>query len=492
MPGGFHAAAQSQGTAKTAPPRAPKPNPELISVSQQIQDLATAVPPELAAYALLQVAQARGLNKPEEQRQLIEQAYTLAGQSPYPVRMVLSAAGADTRAGYISTALGLGLDTLSLRTSAVTAMLRLDPARARELFQQLRPLPVERRSCTDTLLYDPGAYYRAALLVYRRGFTSDEQTKGMADDFLESIFRDVNQASEVGAASDLLQAVEFDPEILARAESAFGRAVNGIRGDYRSFQTTQNSFTRNIVRLGQIQGRASHALLESTRTYLIANYSGDVCADSVPNSTPGVNVPSPGASGDPFATLNQILIRNSIAPVVSTDLKPSSTTAVTPDTTQAYWQSQAAKQMQSDVSSLRSGPDAGDRKSPQWQEDVEHVLTALREWIDDSTEPSAEDFFIEKSELYSQVFSVAPSDAPVYDDVTNAYIAFLSEEPESADARIYWLWSIHSMVEKTRSSRTGDDAAGKRLETAVLNAPNPAIALYGYLQVLERAQRVRF
>src|SRR5262249_3679978 len=160
---------------------------------------------------------------------------------------------------------------LSLRTRAITVMLKLDAQRARDLFQQLRPLPLANRSCADVMLYDPGAYYRSAGDVYKRGFIQEEQAKGLPDDFLESVFRDLSHASEVSPAADLLRTLQFDPEMLARAEGAFSRSLGGIRGDYRSFIATQANLTRNVTRLGQVQGRASHALLEATRAYLIAN-----------------------------------------------------------------------------------------------------------------------------------------------------------------------------------------------------------------------------
>ena len=207
-----------------------EPSP-LAALSQQIQDLSTSVPPELAAYAFLRLVETNAIRPPEQQRHLIEQAYMLAGQSPYPVWQTAVGGSSDTRAGYLSRALSLGLDTLSLRTKAVTAMLKLDPERARDLFQQLRPLAVTNRSCADLTLDDPATYYRVAGDVYQKGFTQDEQAKGLQEEFLESVFRDVNRASEVGPAADLLRTVQFDPEMLARGEGAFARSLNGIRGD---------------------------------------------------------------------------------------------------------------------------------------------------------------------------------------------------------------------------------------------------------------------
>jgi hypothetical protein len=185
--------AQTSQKATTAkPPEEPSP---LAALAQQIQDLTTSVPPELAAYAMLRLVEAKAVSQPEQQRRLIEQAYMLAGQSPYAVRLTAVAGMSNTRAGYLSQALTQGLDALSLRTRAVAAMLKLDPDRGRDLFEQLRPLAIANRSCADSMIYEPSAYYQRAGDVYKKGFTPEEQAKGLPDEFLESVFRDVNQAS---------------------------------------------------------------------------------------------------------------------------------------------------------------------------------------------------------------------------------------------------------------------------------------------------------
>lgn len=474
--------AQTSGQ-KAAPAKIPEQSPEVASLSQQIQDLATSVPPELAAYALLRLVDTRAVNQPEPQRKLIEQAYMLAGQSPYAVRLTAAGGTGNTRSGYLSRALTQGLDSLSLRTRAVAAMLKLDPERARDLFQQLRPLALANRSCTDSMLYDPSAYYRSAGDVYKRGFTQDEQAQGLPQDFLESVFRDVHHASEVGPASDLLRSQQFDAEMLARAEGAFARSLNGVRGDYRSFAATQADLTRNVTRLAQVQGRASHALLEATRAYLIGNVSGAVCGDQ----SGSVNA-SLALNSNAYAAFNQVLVRYGIAPIGDTDLKPGSVVPASETTTQAYWQSPTAKQLQASVQTLRSG----DKQSAQWQESASTVLTSLREWIDAGSEPSEEDFYIEKAVLYEQMMVATPGDSPMYDEMLNEYIAFLSEEPPSDEVRIYWLWSIQNLVQRVRMNRASGDAARAKLQAALEDAPSPPIALYGYLLELEQIQRSTF
>jgi hypothetical protein len=270
--------------------------------------------------------------------------------------------------------------------------------------------------------------------------------------------------------------------MLARAEGAFARSLNGIRGDYRSFAATQSNLIRNVTRLASAQGRASHALLEATRNYVIANASGAVCADSSKSVT---GTASTTNSSNTYSSLNQMLVRYGIAPIGDADLKPESVVAPNELSTQAYWQSATAKQLLVSVRALRSG----DRDSPQWQESASSALTSLRQWIDAASEPSGEDFYIEKAVLYAQMLTSTPADSPIYEEVLNEYIAFLSEEPPSDDVRIYWLWNIQNLVQRVRMNRSSGDSVRVKLEAALQDAPSPPIALYGYLLELERVQR---
>ncbi len=476
---------QKEPTAKT-----PEEPSELESLSQQIQDLTTSVPSELAAYALLRLVEANAISQTEQRRRLIEQAYTLAGQSSYPVRMTAAGgASGSTRAGYMSQALSQGLDTISLRTRAVRAMMKLDPDRARELFQQQRPLSLTNRTCADTMLYDPSAYYRSAGELYMRGFTQEEEAKGLPDDFLESVFRDVNQTSEVGAAADLLRTLQFDPEMLARARKARSPARwTEFAATTSHVAATQGSLTRDLTRLAQVQGRASHSLLEAARAYLIANESGPVCADGSEGSTSTVSGSTSSSSIDSFAALNQVLVRYGIAPISTAEVKPGPVVAVNANNARAYWQSVAVKPLVAQIRTLRSG----DRDSSQWQEAAANLLISLREWIDSSGEPSEDDFYIEKTVLYSQMLGLTPVDSPIYEEALNEYIAFLSEQPLSDDVQMFWLWSIQNLVRRLHTNRADSEAARMKLELAIQDSPSPSIALYGYLLALERIQRRAF
>lgn len=471
--------ASAQNTPHQTPDtKSKKNNAELTALSQQILDLATSVPPELAAYAQLRVVEAHGVTQQDQVIQLIESSYRLAGQSPYPVRMT-SGGGGDARAGYLAAALGQNLDTLSLQTEAVLAMLKLDPERARDLFQQMRPLRLVPRTCSDSLLYAPSAYYRAAGAIYSRGFSQEEQAKGLPADFLESVFREVSQASQVVPAMTQLYEQHLDPDQQARMEAAFSRAISNVRGDSRSFTATQSMLSVLATRIARNAGLSHRALLEGTRTYLVANASGPQC-----QSGSSIGPPLSATSSDPYPDLNRIFQQYGIKPITPDEVKPASIISTNQNQQPPYWSSATAKQLRADESALRSG----DKTSMQWQEQAEAFLTELRGWIDPSTEPSPDDFYIEKAVLFSDLVATAPVDSAAYNEALRDYMSFLSDQPESDYVRIFQLWSMRELVQRGRRDRSSAAQGRQQLEAAAHAAPNPSIALFGYLLMLEDTQ----
>src|SRR5258708_29480640 len=111
-----------------------KQNPEL----SRIVDLAQAVPPEFSASFLLRVAAAR-LRDRVWKKELLEQAFQSAGLAQQPVRRKGIAAGvvARSRAEVMSMGFDQRLDRLSLQSLAASEMLKLDKAKALEMFQAI-------------------------------------------------------------------------------------------------------------------------------------------------------------------------------------------------------------------------------------------------------------------------------------------------------------------------------------------------------------------
>ena len=373
---------------------------------QKILDLAASLPPELAAYAQIALAETSIITSHRQKVELIESAFNLARASPYPIRKSFAYGNVDSRAGYLSSSYDLKLDALSLQANAVRAMLKIDPERARNLFTEMGPVKLDALSCSDVMVYEPSAYYEVGGEVFRKGFSQDERERGLDADFLVSMLQEVTHASETNAAADLLLSLKFEPDLAVRAEGAFGRALSKISGDRRSFDQTQNVLLANLFRLTQTPTPGLRALLSGARDYLVANYSGEACEDSTPGpSRVRADGTITSSAQEPFPELDNLFQLYNIAPIHFSDLVPSSHGDRARNET-LYWKSQPAHQLETEEGALISL--TSNNLLPEWQARAEAFLTRLRGWTEASTEPSEDDFYIEKSKLYSGILHATP------------------------------------------------------------------------------------
>ena len=114
------------------------------AVLVDLANRAHSVPPEFAADALLRIAASAPAADPAWKMELIEDAFRVAAgaQQPYDRRAWLRSHG-----GLSEKAFAQGLDACTLQCRAVEAMLRWDPKKAREMFEQIPAPSVPRLSC---------------------------------------------------------------------------------------------------------------------------------------------------------------------------------------------------------------------------------------------------------------------------------------------------------------------------------------------------------
>src|SRR5260370_8661357 len=134
-----------------------KQYPEL----SRIVDLAQAVPPEFSASFLLRVTASARLRDQVWKKELLEQAFQSAGLAQQPVRRKVIAAGfvARSRAEVMSMGFDQRLDRLSLQSLAASEMLKLDKAKALEMFQAIYFQGLPLLHFMDALVYHISDYY---------------------------------------------------------------------------------------------------------------------------------------------------------------------------------------------------------------------------------------------------------------------------------------------------------------------------------------------
>jgi len=412
--------------------------PQLPEPYQSIASLAYAAPPEFAADTLLRMVEFGKLADPGQRRDLIEQAFRLASGTKFPVRLVgLPGTTADTRSGSLSKAYGLKLDALSLESRAVRDMLPLDPAKAREMFQEIARPALPALTCDDALVYDVSDYYQALGAVVDSAFTRKERAKEEHLNFLLDFLGQAASPAQLLALVPVVQGAGVTPQQRELLWARFNGLLETLQPDDRSFSASLGLF-------GAMSAPEMQVSLEKYRQ------RGHVCeTDSAPADR-------------------------------SRSTSQQQNTPSTPKL-ERYWQSaQAQTLFQAGqglrFSSQRDLRSEADRATPQWQQQLADYLGQLAGWTPDQ-EKSEADYYHQKCDVYQSVVELVPP-GPEQDKLLEDYVAFISDSNLYQQSPAEWFLGPAALMERLQS----DSQELRRVFAAFLASGNPVLALEARLR----------
>ncbi|MGE5569638.1 MAG: hypothetical protein ACM3S5_11435 [Rhodospirillales bacterium] len=216
---------------------------EVSEVADRVAAQAYAAFPELGAHALIQLAESRYVRDVGRKRELLLDAWALAGRAQYgwPVELV-GGHHTDTRQGLRAVASELmRMDTLTLRSEVVRVMWTLNRTEALDLLENT-PLPtVPPATCADLTVYAPAVYFRVLrdVVATQQSGVREEDAK-RAEELLLRILARVRHPSEVRQSLELLGNAKLSPRTFEAAMLALAGAMSHITADSRSFG--QNMF----------------------------------------------------------------------------------------------------------------------------------------------------------------------------------------------------------------------------------------------------------
>src|SRR5258706_2997243 len=207
-----------------------------------LADAAMAAPPELAADLLIRIAESGKVTDRTVKVEWLERAFVLAPSARFRLPRSGSfgrALSTDSDAGATTAALRNGLDTLSLQSRIVRAMLPLDRAKAMDLFRSIPPLQIPALTCKDATVYSVAAYYGMIQAVFQQGFTAQERKDEKDVELLRTVLGRIRSPFELMAASMLVE-LKLDGDVFSRLLGTYGGALREMRADDRSFSTVTN------------------------------------------------------------------------------------------------------------------------------------------------------------------------------------------------------------------------------------------------------------
>jgi hypothetical protein len=462
----------------------PKPFVELV-------DRARSVPPEFGADALLRMAESEAVTDTAAKRELIEEAFRLAGAAQEPMkRRGIRPGSADSHVNFLARAYAQDLDTLSLQSRAVADMLRIDKRKARDLFARIAPPRVPKLACADLLVYDVSAYFEAAGEIAKTAFTPKERAAQDHAKFLAGFAGRISSAAEVGPMARAIAAAGFTPEPLQMLLTVFTASLQTLAADDRSFSFTasgEGAMMADIAALvsaAKGQQVSSVALVEGVRGYLVRHLTATRCFDNS-GMTIGLAIGNQNPAEQPGAVAYfngriraEVYPADSkIEPLGGEEIRANGLEDPVPPQ-ETSWHGQESRDLADRFNGLLFNPAGtawpGEYKNgAEWLAKLREYLGALGDWRPGDVGPA--EYFYRKCYLLSSLVNVAPN-GPPRERVLRAYVDFLRQNTYQQTSRIEWFLPVNTLL-----VRVTMDPSLAALAEELRHAGDPVMAMYAQL-----------
>ena len=207
---------------------------------------AQSVPAEFSADLLIQLVESGKIKERKRRQDLLIEVFYSAAKAKQPLKLAaLPGSAVDSRLGYRANAFRLGLDSLSLQSRAIKALLPLNKKKARQLFDEIK-LKLDPLGCEDTFAYDVDSFFDTTLALAQTAFNSEETQRGEHIYFVEKSISKINSSNQIQPAVKLLISLKTTNLELARLGRTFSIALAKVPTDDRSFSAPWNSTMSSI------------------------------------------------------------------------------------------------------------------------------------------------------------------------------------------------------------------------------------------------------
>ena len=405
---------------------------------------ASGAPAEFSADLLIRIAGSPRFGSAAARRALLDTAFLLAygAQESHKRAAPPPQVPIDSRAGALTRAYATGLDMLTLQLRATTALVPLDPRRAREMFEWIA-FYLPPATCDTMLVPVADEYYATLATIARRTFESGSQIDDEALKFFVLYLWRLSLPSEFPAAIRAIRTLNLPRIEAGYLETVLQSIGEHLERDARGFSTfgvDLVSKTGELADVDRSQGVRGETLMRGLRKLVVAQSSAERCADSV-------------AEGPIAELFNAILRRRElpadiVAPLASGETRPSKVLAgAAPD---RYWQSPEARRLVLAFGSLRTaaGRGRGDaiKRTTDWQAQAQSYLVDVELW-NGAREPVERDYFDEKGLLYDYYIDLVPAGA-LRTRAVQSLVAFLRRSRTGRESRTLWFSHVARLLQR--------------------------------------------
>jgi Uri superfamily endonuclease len=432
---------------------------------------------EVQADLLLTIASSNLVPDKKRRIELLNEAFQAALRVGEPVRKKSSGTLVDTRAGFEQRAFDLQLDRLSIQSRAISAVIPLDPARAKEMFQSVVPPKIQPLDCEDSLVTDFTAYYVMVVAIAERCFTADEKKAQWHIQFLNDQIEAVNSISQASAVLKAVAGARLSDDEFSRVVLSLAKAFGQTSEDPRSFAFAVQrdgliSAAEKFLSMLNKRGIPTDTLSTKVRDLLAQNLAGEVCADAGWLKQQQVTLPP---------EIDSINVHFK-SPITGEELRQLRYGGKSVDV--EYWTTAKGKSLLRAAKELRFAADGQrlsmeERKTEQWQQKLLAFLEQLNSW-DSASESSEDDYFQQKCNMYRVLVDLCPDDFQ-RDAVLRAYGMYLKDSNRRYKGRIEWISPVKDYLNVVQTKQQ------KMIQTSLdpwLSSSDNMLRIYAELSVL--------
>jgi hypothetical protein len=433
--------------------------------------------------------------------ELLEDAFRLAAGAQQPVKRRPAISRFDGQTGYLERAWSQDLDALSLRLRAIAGLLPLDPARARELFEQVPPPRPPRLACKDLLVYDVSQFYAVLGRVAAEAFTAREIEK---EEPFKLLLRHsaMQSPAQLGPLAHLLATARLKDVQLQALVAAYTTALKELRGDDRSFTYARPAGVQIRELVEALKQRSANPvpLLEAYRAYLVRHLTGTRCTDNLQidvkvaiESVP-TSIKIAQEALNEAAYFNDSLRMDPVRPIDSREEQMPSATEGEAEGVSGCASVECrdvGKRYRDLIFKANEIPYSNEEKNAgEWNNRLREYLSAVADWKQDTGATAAEHFRF-KSAVYGDLFNVVPNGSG-REMVLRATLAFLKQSRPEAGNLLEWFLPVNMLIARVAMDplglgplmedlKTSGDAVVSlyaRLEQVAPRTPDKVLALF--------------
>jgi hypothetical protein len=437
-------------------------------------DQARSLPPEFRADTLLRLAQSPLIPDKSWREELIDDAYWSAARAflPYSERADGRANSVDTNAVRTN-----GLDTMTLQTKAVIAMLPLQREKAFRLFEQISKPEVPRADCSSIRTPDFVSYYQTAVALFDAS-TSPERIRGEGVVFLSDKLQPISYPAQIPPAIEMIYAVKVPPDARRDLLTVLASKLEQITGTDREYSAAEPA----LVSAMELVGTDAAVLQRALGSYITRHARASRCSENLPQAdTPDSAV----------AAYNRLVLqwdpnRSRLEQISADEAKPMGDGG----TYQPHLIGRSSRSL--DITEalrwLTHGNRERDGKTVPWTlqerstrewsirfQDADKLVQELNE--DDEESPEA--FFCMKADSLNALARLAPP-GRLRTRAMEEFRKFLENYYPSIENRNLWFTMLRHMLYTARFSSDSTDKSW--ILSQLAESTNPTIALYARLE----------